>query len=190
MASRRDVVLRPPPSSVSSVQRPTSRSAFLDRSLDNEARSDEPPWRRCCLPAAVTHRRQLRSIHLWHRAARWQVAGTSRLPCRRGLDATPRSGRRGRRVGSRAVGGGKAQAAAPGRSQLTSERRRGSRKKLAGRPWIRADVGGGFDDAVVRAGTRGRRGARSTSAGQQGAGKPKRSSARSDRGSSHSPRIR
>ena len=34
------------------------------------------------------------------------------MPCRRGLDAAPRSGRRGSRVGSRAVGGGKAQAAA------------------------------------------------------------------------------
>ena len=118
-------------SSLLAGRRHSSAAASIDRSLDIGARSEEPPGRRRCLPAAVTHRRRLRSIDGWHRAARWQVAGTSRVPCRRGLDATPRSGRRGRRVGSRAVGGGKAQAAARGRSQLTSERRPGSRNDKA-----------------------------------------------------------
>ena len=54
----------------------STSTAFAAPSLASGRRSEEPPGRRRCLPAAAIHRRRLGSIDCWHRAARWQVAGT------------------------------------------------------------------------------------------------------------------
>ena len=196
MASRRDVRLRPPPSTAS-------------RSIDRKSigrRDGKSPGRQASSPAFVGEPLDRSKKH---GAALGGAAGTSgfvprqRRRAARSIEKASGGARRSRRgVGlrpppssasswigrrrraARGQGGGKAEAAAgDDRSRRPSggtgrETTKCGKKPAAG-PWIRVDVG-----------ARGRRGARSTSAGQHGAGKPKRSSARLDRGPSHSLRIR